>query len=366
MPIKHAIWKVGTKPTPLPTTTLLSEQQLEEMIVATPQILSAEWMLIGKQEQTGLGGRIDLLAIAPDASLVLIELKRNRTPRDIVAQALDYASWVEKLTADKIAQIYQRFSKGGSLDEAFKRRFGAVLDEETLNESHQIILVAAELDNSTERIITYLNERDIAINVLFFQVFQHGSEQLLSRAWLIDPGETQANAAVTAKAKGEKEPWNGEFYVSFGDTNARSWEDAMKYGFICGGGGSWYSQTLKLLSPGDRVWVKIPKTGYVGVGIVKEPVQAINDFKVTTPHGDRLALEVLQHADLYKQHADDPELAEYFVKVDWLDAVPAEKAINEVGLFGNQNTVCQPTTPKWRHTVERLKDRFRKWDARVT
>jgi hypothetical protein len=31
------------------------------------------------------------------------------------------------------------------------------------------------------------------------------------------------------------------------------------------------------------------------------------------------------------------------------------EAINEIGLFGNQNTVCKPVTPKWRHTVERLK-----------
>ena len=44
-----------------------------------------------------MGGRIDLLAIAPDASLVLIDLKRDRTPREVVAQALDYASWVEQL-----------------------------------------------------------------------------------------------------------------------------------------------------------------------------------------------------------------------------------------------------------------------------
>jgi hypothetical protein len=347
---------------PLPTTALLNEQQLEDMIVSTPQILSSEWMLIGRQEQTGLGGRIDLLAIAPDASLVLIELKRNRTPREIVAQALDYASWVEQLTADKIVQIHQRFSKGVTLGDAFKLHFGAELDEETLNESHQIILVAAELDDSTERIITYLNARDIAINVLFFQVFQHGPEQLLSRAWLIDPGETQANVAATTKVKGEKEPWNGEFYVSFGDTTSRSWEDAMKYGFISGGGGSWYSQTLKLLSPGDRVWVKIPKTGYVGVGIVKDAVQSVNDFKVETPEGERPCLDVLQHAKIYQQQANDPEKAEYFVKVDWLDTVPTKMAIDEVGLFGNQNTVCQPSTPKWRHTVERLKSHFPKWN----
>lgn len=311
-----------------------------------------------------MGGRIDLLAIAPDASLVLIELKRNRTPREIVAQALDYASWVEKLTSDKIVQIYQRFSKGKNLGDAFKQQFGAELDEETLNDSHQILLVAAELDDSTERIITYLNARDIAFNVLFFQVFQHGNEQFLSRAWLIDPGETQANAAATSKIKGEKEPWNGEYYVSFGDTTSRSWEDAMKYGFISAGGGSWYSQTLKLLSPGDRVWVKIPKTGYVGVGIVKEAVQSVNDFKVKTPEGERPCLEVLQHAHIYQQHASDPEKAEYFVKVEWLDTVPINRAINEVGLFGNQNSVCQPNTPKWRHTVERLKVHFQRWNTK--
>jgi len=361
MPIKHAIWKVGSQPSPLSTTMLVNEQQLEDMIIIAPQILSSEWMLIGRQEQTGLGGRIDLLAIAPDASLVLIELKRNRTPREIVAQALDYASWVEQLTADKIAQIYQRFSKGGNLDEAFKRHFGAELDEETLNESHQIILVAAELDDSTERIITYLNARDIAINVLFFQVFQHGAEQLLSRAWLIDPGETQANVAITAKTKGEKEPWNGEYYVSFGDTSARSWDDARQYGFISAGGGSWYSQTLKLLSPGDRVWVKIPRTGYVGVGRVTETVCPVKEFAVHTPSGDQPALNVLKHADRYKATADDPEKAEYFVRVEWLDTVAESKAVNEVGLFGNQNTVCQPTTPKWRHTVERLKTYFVQW-----
>ncbi|TAG07885.1 MAG: DUF91 domain-containing protein [Verrucomicrobia bacterium] len=365
MPIKHAIWKVGSQPSPLTTTTLMNEQQLEDMIVSTPQILSADWMLIGRQEQTGFGGRIDLLAIGPDASLVLIELKRNRTPREIVAQALDYASWVEQLTADKIVQIFQRFAKGGNLSDAFKQHFGAELDEETLNESHQIILVAAQLDGSTERIINYLNERDIAINVLFFQVFQLGNDQLLSRAWLIDPSETQANVAATQKVKADKEPWNGEFYVSFGDITSRSWEDAKKYGFISAGGGSWYSQTLKLLSPGDRVWVKIPKTGYVGVGIVKETVQSMNDFKVETPDGERFCLEVLQHANLYQQHANDPEKAEYFVKVDWLDTLPIKEAINEVGLFGNQNTVCQPSTPKWRNTIERLKTYFPKWNDKT-
>jgi len=364
MPIQHALWKVGTQPTPLSLGKLASEQALEDMIVREPGILSAEWMLIGRQEQTGFGGRIDLLAIAPDGSLVLIELKRNRTPREIVAQALDYAAWVENLKTDKIAQIYQRFSNGGSLDAAFQKRFGTKLDEETLNESHQIVLVAAELDDATERIIQYLNDRDIAINVLFFQVFHHGGDLLLSRAWLIDPGQTQANVVTTTKRSGEKEPWNGEYYVSFGTGGSRTWEDARKYGFISAGGGSWYTQTLKLLSPGDRVWVKDPGTGYLGVGRVLEPVVPLKEFKVKTASGERSALDVLTTADHLRKNANDPDKVEQFVRVEWLDTVPEGKAINELGLFGNQNTVCQPTTPKWRHTVERLKHQFPKWEGK--
>ncbi len=355
------IWRVGDPPTPLAAGQLPSEQALEAMIVKDPRILSGDWMLIGRQEQTGLGGRIDLLAIEPDGSLVLIELKRERTPRDIIAQALDYASWVERLEAEEVSQIYQRFSSGGNLAEAFKARFGSELAEEDLNQSHQIVIVAAELDAPTERIVGYLHDRGIAVNVLFFQVFQHGAELLLSRAWLIDPREAQANVVATTKAKGEKEPWNGEYYVSFGGDN-RSWEDARLYGFISAGGGTWYTQTLKLLSPGDRVWVKIPKTGYVGVGRVLEEVVPFKDFMVSTSNGQAPARQVLKFAAQYAATADDPENGEYFVRVKWLDTVDEDHAVNEIGFFGNQNTVCQPLTPKWSKTVERLKASFPNWD----
>src|SRR5476651_2007111 len=119
MPIKHAIWKVGPQPAPLGVTNLANEQLLEDMIVSDPRILSEEWMLIGRQEDTGFGGRIDLLAIAPDGALVLIEIKRDRTPREVVAQALDYASWVQTLHADAIAGIYGRFAPGKSLADDF-------------------------------------------------------------------------------------------------------------------------------------------------------------------------------------------------------------------------------------------------------
>ena len=352
MPIRTAIWRVGPQPQLLVESSLAKEQLLEDMIVADPRVLSDEWMLIGQQEDNGFGGRIDLLAIAPDGSLVLIELKRARTPRDVVAQALDYAGWVEKLRAEEIAAIYSRFAPGHSLTQDFRQRFRQDLDEETLNQSHQIIIVASSLDDSTERIVAYLSERDVPINVLCFQVFTHGTEQLLSRAWLLDPVHTQIAAAATPV--GPSEPWNGEFYCSFGEGPDRSWADAVQYGFISGGGGAWYSKTLQLLNSGDRVWVKVPGAGFVGVGRATGRAQPAGTFKVQTPAGEVSILDV-GHASYHREFLDDPERCEYFVPMRWMQTVTLENAVQEIGLFGNQNTVCKPTTPKWRSTVERLK-----------
>ena len=224
--------------------------------------------------------------------------------------------------------------------------------------------MAASLDDSTERIVNYLSDRNIPINVLCFQVFTNGAEQLLSRAWLLDPMSTQASGVT--KPDGPNEPWNGEFYCSFGQSESRSWADAIDFGFICAGGGAWYSRTLKLLSPGDRVWVKVPaRAGFVGVGQVTGHAQPVSTFKVKTPEGEVPVLDVARRGTYHREFFDDPERCEYFVPVQWLQTVPLEKAVQEIGMFGNQNTVCKPTTPGWRSTVERLKEKFPNFDSVV-
>lgn len=356
MPVRTALWKVGSKPEALKEGTLATELLLEDMIVANPRLVSDEWMLIGRQVDTGLGGRVDLIAIAPDGSLVLIELKRDRTPREVVAQAIDYASWLESLRPEMVAQIYDSFTNGRSIADDFAARFGLPLDEETLNGAHQIVIVAGSLDASSERIVKYLNQRDIGINVLCFQVFNTGSDQLLSRSWLLDPVRVQAASGGTTA--GPTEPWNGEFYCSFGQGESRDWDEAVRYGFVSGGGGAWYSRTLSLLQPGDRVWVKVPATGFVGVGRVTGPSTPAREFQLLVDGKEQPALEVLTRAHYHRDSADDLEKCEYFVPVEWLATVARSQAHQEVGFFGNQNTICKPTAPRWRATVERLKQLF--------
>ena len=113
-----------------------------------------------------------------------------------------------------------------------------------------------------------------------------------------------------------------------------------------------------MLQKGDRVWVNVPRTGYVGVGIVEAPAVKIDEFYVETDKGESPFLEAPIQADYHQEFKDNDDKAEYFVKINWIKTVALKKAVSEVGFFGNQNTVCKPTTPKWNHTVERLKKIF--------
>jgi RecB family endonuclease NucS len=74
------------------------ESKLEQLIETDPSILGQPLLLIGRQVPTAFGGIIDLLAVDADGYINVLELKRDRTPRDVVAQVLDYGSWVATLT----------------------------------------------------------------------------------------------------------------------------------------------------------------------------------------------------------------------------------------------------------------------------
>jgi len=230
-----------------------------------------------------------------DAHLVVLELKRDKTPRDIVAQVLDYGSWVRALEDEDIAIIFEAYQakylkdqSSRSIDQAFCERFKVKQMPDELNEAHELVIVASHLDPSTEWTVGYLvDEYSANINAVFFRCFKDADREYLSRAWLRQPGLADLTVTPTgsghkSSAKGE---WNGEYYACYGMNPHRAWEDAVKYGYISAGGGSWYTNTLSSLSKEDRVWVNAPGFGYVGVGIVKDEVVPITDFKVTDQTG---------------------------------------------------------------------------------
>ena len=88
-----------------------------------------------------------------------------------------------------------------------------------------------------------------------------------------------------------------------------------------------------MLSPGDRIWVNLPGTGYAGVGRETESRRPITEFEVDAGEDRRPALEVLENAAVYQQRSEDPDGAEYYVRVEWLDTKPEVEAVWEAGFF---------------------------------
>nr|WP_291272251.1 hypothetical protein [Geothrix sp.] len=69
----------------------------------------------------------------------------------------------------------------------------------------------------------------------------------------LDPSDTPWLPVKKAKKNGNSEqgPWNGQYYVAFGDEESRNWDEAIKYGFVSAGGGRWYSKTLADILPAN-------------------------------------------------------------------------------------------------------------------
>lgn len=348
MAISQVVWSLDDKKQ-LPAAALISEKELEDLLADHIEILNPDWLLIGRQVRTVAGKYIDLLCMNHEGDMVVVELKKDLTPREVTAQSIDYASCVADMKLEQLAELYLQLSGGNeTLNQAYERKYGAVLDEDGINQNVKMVIVATQMDDSTERIIRYLRDKyEVDINILFFNVFAHGTQRLLSRVWFEDDVEEQVPAPKSVRS------WNQEYYISFG-SGERHWDDARKYGFISAGGGTWYSNTLKLLSVGDRIWVNIPHTGYVGVGIVRREVEQAKDVRFAID-GQELGFADLPVTGDYLYSEDEPDKAEYVVQVDWIKTIPESQAVKELGFFGNQNSVCRPRDQKWVYTVDRLK-----------
>ena len=71
----------------------------------------------------------DLLGVDSEGNLVIVEFKRGRTPRDVVAQLLEYAAWANELSEEQIQEIADAYFenrdefRGKTFDEAFREVF---------------------------------------------------------------------------------------------------------------------------------------------------------------------------------------------------------------------------------------------------
>lgn len=314
--------------------------------------------------------RIDLLAIDKQANVVVVELKRGETGSHMELQAIRYAAMVSTITFDQAVEAYEAFlsrhGQGGGRDRLLEFLGWSEPNEDEFAVDVRIVLFSEDYSRELTTSILWLNDRGLDITCFRMGAYAVDQRILLDFQQIIPLKEAEDyQVKVRNKqqevqiARRERVPWNGEFYANYGDNDYRSWEDAQKYGFISAGGGEWFSRTLRLLIPGQRVWVNRPGSGYIGVGVVESDPIPASEFMVETKDGLRRYLDVGQVHPEMKKAADDPARTDKFVKVRWLATVPESKAVKELGFFGNQNSAAKPTAASWPLTVARLKQAFK-------
>lgn len=355
MPVEMGMWRIdGTGPRRLPTGLLPSEAQLEDFLEQDPSLLGEKLLIIGRQLRTPHGKLIDLLAIDGEGAVHVLELKRDRTPRDVVAQVLDYGSWAAQLDRAAISDIAHEHL-GRDLEQAFDETFDAPLPDE-LDAELRMTIVATELDEASERIVTFLREFGVPVNAVFFSYFEDDDRRYLGRSWLVT--ESQPSASTTSRAHRRRAEWNGrDWFVTFGDGPSRSWDDARELGFVSAGGGEWCSRTLKNLPVGARIFVQIPQHGYVAVG---ETLGEARRFDTACVHhdGEWTPLKDLPLRARYSgadDSGDSPEDAEFVVPVRWITHLAKAEAYWEKGMFANQNSAGKL---RQQYTLDRLASRF--------
>jgi RecB family endonuclease NucS len=93
----------------IPDSSFEQEQELEEHLVKKDGTVigGVKLLYVNRQASPGEGGVFDLLGVDKCGNTVVVELKRARTPRKIVAQALEYASGIRNESYEQLEQWYR-------------------------------------------------------------------------------------------------------------------------------------------------------------------------------------------------------------------------------------------------------------------
>jgi len=159
---------------------------LEPWLQSNPSVLGADIALIGRQVMTK-SGPIDLLAIDRSGNMVIIEIKREKLPREVLAQAIDYASDVAEWGVDKIGEICSQHNHKPLIEfigEAFP---DADVESINVNEAQRIVLVGFSVESSLERMIEWLSDNySVNINaVILNYVRTAAGDELLAKTTVI-------------------------------------------------------------------------------------------------------------------------------------------------------------------------------------
>ena len=179
------------------------EAILEDWLETNPDgiIEDGRILIIGRQVLTNLGGYIDLVGLDREGNVIVLELKRDRIPRDTIAQALEYASFIERLDTTQMETILRSYLNDDSLNLAeYHRKYFELGPDDAVafNKEQRLVIVGQHITPEIRQTASYLCYKGIRVTCVEFTFFQtDGGTRLLSQEIVIGK-ESEKPARVTS------------------------------------------------------------------------------------------------------------------------------------------------------------------------
>ncbi len=184
------------------------EKTLEDWLENAPNgiLEDSDVLVIGRQVRTSLDGFIDLLGIDRQGDLVVIELKRDKTPRDKTAQALEYAAFVKGLDEKELEDWYRSYKNDQTLDLAGKHRDYFELQSEDIiefNRDQRMVIVGQDITPAIKQTALFLGSKGVRVTCVEFTLFQttDGDDRLITQETVVDGGADQPRKSVLDRDK---------------------------------------------------------------------------------------------------------------------------------------------------------------------
>ena len=170
-----------------------TEKLLEDALVNSPDMLLEDLTLVGRQTPAG-GGQLDLLGVDGDGRLAVFELKRGTLTREAVAQVIDYASYLDGMDLEDLANHVSQRSGSHGIDkiEDFKNWYADEGSGELESlKPIRMFLVGLGVDDRTERMVKFLSENSgMDISLLTFYGFDIDGKTILAKRVEVDGSES--------------------------------------------------------------------------------------------------------------------------------------------------------------------------------
>jgi len=166
---------------------LLERQHLQEWVIAHPEILGEEVLVVSFEFDrwiTGAGAstweRLDVLALDRTGRLIVAELKRDIAPDAVMVQALNYAAMARGFNLDLLVEAYAARRDGelsaAELQEEL-REWAPSLSDETLA-SPRIVLVSEDFGPVLRNTAMFLIQQGLDLRLVRVQLYRMSNATL--------------------------------------------------------------------------------------------------------------------------------------------------------------------------------------------